>query len=515
MPGYAVTSFAAFIIIFAMGLITLCSGRKERINVTFAIFCFTWSIIAVLMFRMQISLSSAEAQKIAHFIPAMVMFTGLAVVHYILALTGYYRDLDKKVILFRLKTFLRLYLAVISVTSLIVIFTGLIIDRVVFHPLTGYSLIVKPYTSLIMLPFAFLEVIAYLILLKGIRSADEKPYRNFIINNFIGLILIKIAAIVFVILLPRFGVYVSAMAFDIFALLGFYFFAIMMRYQRLQIEAMNVNLELKVEERSRDLTTAHTKLVHSEKMAALGGFIAGATHEINNPVGAAQSMHDTLMRGFRMIRKRLDEILPEGPDEDEVLKKAAGMIDKADKVINSSNTRIEEILSRMRSFAMLDQADIQTVDVHDGIEDTLNLLSTRFEENNILIVKGYSIIPKITCNLRQINQVFLNVFTNAVEAIEKDGIITVLTGIDENFNWIRISDTGCGIPEENLQKIFDPGFTTHTMGIGTGLGLAISYQIIQDHGGRIEVMSQPGEETTFTIYLPINGKKKTGDTLAN
>ena len=507
MPGYAITSLIAFVIIFALGFSALFTGRKDRIDVTFAIFCFAWSVIAILMFRMQLSLSSAEAQKLARSIPVAAMITGLAAVHYILALTGYHRDLGKKIILFPLRTFLRLYLVVISITSVFIIFTGSTIDRVAFHPLTGYSLVVRPQASFIMLPFAFIEVIAYLILFKGIKQAEDKNQRNFIINNFIGLILIKVAAIVFLILLPRFGLYFSGFAFDIFALIGFYFFAIIMRYQRLQIEAMNVNLELKVEERTRDLANAHVKLVQSEKMAALGSFIAGVAHEINNPIGVARSMHDTLMRGFKMIRKRLEEVLPEGPDDDQVLKKAADMIGKADSVIKSSNTRIEELVSRMKSFAMLDQADLQSVDIHDGNEDTLNLLSARFDENDIRIVKGYSIIPKITCNPRQVNQVFLNIFTNAIEAIEHDGTITVLTGMDDLFVWIRITDTGCGIPEENRQKIFDPGFTTRTKGVGTGLGLAISYQVMKDHGGRIEVKSQPGKETSFIIYLPIDGKK--------
>ena len=503
MPAYAVTSLVAFLIIFALGIITLFSGKRDRTNVTFAVFCFAWSVIALLMFRMQISLSSAEAEKAAHLIPAMAMFTGYAAVHYILALTGFYRYPERKFVLFKLRTFMRFYLGVIIILSFIVMFTNLTIDRVVFNPVSGYSLIVKPQTSLVMLPFAFVEVIAYLILLKGIRISEDGNFRNFAFNNFIGLVLIKLAAIAFVIILPRLGVYVNTIAFDIFTLLGFYFFAIIMRYQRLQIESMNINLEQKVEERTRDLAKAHAQLVQSEKMAALGGFVAGVAHEINNPIGAARSMHDNLMRAVRKTKKRLEEILPEGPDDDAVLKKSSEIIEKADEVIKSSNARIEDIVARMKSFAMLDQADIQSVDIHDGIENTLNLLGTRLEDSSIEVVKGYSIVPKIKCNPRQINQVILNVLTNAVEAVEKEGTITIVTGMADENIYLKISDTGCGIPEENMDKIFDPGFTTHSRGVGTGLGLAICYQIIEDHKGKIEVNSTPGEETIFSIYLPI------------
>jgi signal transduction histidine kinase len=167
--------------------------------------------------------------------------------------------------------------------------------------------------------------------------------------------------------------------------------------------------------------------------------------------------------------------------------------------------RIIEIVKTLKSFAMLDEAELQKVDIHEGLEDTLKLIQHEISPS-IKIIKNYGNIPEISCFPAQLNQVFLNVLINAIQSIDDHGEIRIMTCRENDKVRVDIKDTGVGIPEENLKKIFDPGFTTKGVGVGTGLGLSICYQIIQDHKGEISVKSRVGDGTTFTIILPIDMK---------
>jgi two-component system, NtrC family, sensor kinase len=142
------------------------------------------------------------------------------------------------------------------------------------------------------------------------------------------------------------------------------------------------------------------------------------------------------------------------------------------------------------------------VDLHEGIESTLTLLEHLIKDR-IQVVKNYGELPKVQCYASQINQVFANVLTNAVQAIGDAGSITITTRQDGSWILIQVADTGVGIKPEHLERIFDPGFTTKGVGVGTGLGLSITYRIIENHQGSIHVESEPGRGTTFTLRLPI------------
>jgi signal transduction histidine kinase len=160
------------------------------------------------------------------------------------------------------------------------------------------------------------------------------------------------------------------------------------------------------------------------------------------------------------------------------------------------------IVRSLKNFARLDEAERKKVNIHEGIESTLSLLRHQLK-NRIRIVKCFGDIPEIECYPNELNQVFMNILVNAAQAIKHRGEITVKTWREGDRVKITISDTGVGIPPENLSKVFDPGFTTKGVGLGTGLGLSICYKIIQDHRGTIEGESSK-QGTTFTICIPLN-----------
>jgi len=256
-------------------------------------------------------------------------------------------------------------------------------------------------------------------------------------------------------------------------------------------------------ETNRELRQTQAQLVQSEKMASLGGLVAGIAHEINTPVGAMTSMHYTLVRAIAKLKEHLKETAPEAFESDPKLKSLFAMIDESNQVIRSGASRVAEIVRRLRSFARLDEAELKKVDVHEGLEDTLTLVHHEIK-HNIQVVREYGKLPLMSVFPSRLNQVFLNLLNNARQAIRDKGTITIKTWIEDKTANIAITDDGIGIPRENLSRVFDPGFTTKGVGIGTGLGLSICYQIIKDHRGRIDVESEVGKGATFTIRIPTN-----------
>lgn len=245
-----------------------------------------------------------------------------------------------------------------------------------------------------------------------------------------------------------------------------------------------------------ELKQTQAQLAQREKMASLGALVAGVAHEINNPLGAINS--NTSL--FKMIISQLksSEVIQKD-------RKIEEMIAKLD-FLNNTNIlaceRIVEIVKSLRNFARLDEAEYKEVNIHEGIENTLVLLNHKLK-NRIEVIKEYGELPMIKCYPSQLNQVFMNILSNAIDAIPDKGTIWIKTFIENEKVFIVIKDNGVGIKPEHINKIFDPGFTTKGVGVGTGLGLAITYNIIEKHHGKIYVQSQYGEGTEFTIELPI------------
>ncbi len=289
--------------------------------------------------------------------------------------------------------------------------------------------------------------------------------------------------------------------------------------QKKEIETINEELTRQKDELQKtleDLRQAQTQLVQSEKMASLGQLVAGIAHEINNPVNFISAGVESLSRNLDEIKQVLDiyhkvtvnNVVGKLTEIEELKKKieyqeAIREINKLIESIKNGTMRTTEIVKGLRTFSRLDEDILKTADIHEGIDSTLILLRNKYK-NRIEIEKNYGILPHIECYPGQLNQVFMNILSNAIDAIDNKGVIKISTSVFKKCIRISIKDSGYGIPENLKDKIFDPFFTTKGVGKGTGLGLSISQGIIEKHNGCIEVQSKSGEGTEFIISIPVS-----------
>lgn len=264
------------------------------------------------------------------------------------------------------------------------------------------------------------------------------------------------------------------------------------------------------------LEAAQSQLLQADKMASIGQLAAGVAHEINNPIGYIHSNLSTLERYLKDLMALLshyEQAEQQLPDSD-LKTHISGYKNEIDLTYLRQDlpalmaeskegiTRVKKIVQDLKDFSHVDEAEWIWTDVRKGLDSTINMVHNEIK-TKAEVVREYGDIPEIRCIASQLNQVFLNLLVNASHAIEHRGTITVATGQKDQEIWVRISDTGSGIKKENLARIFDAFFTTKPVGKGTGLGLSLSYSIIKKHQGRIEVDSEVGKGTTFTVWLPI------------
>ena len=263
------------------------------------------------------------------------------------------------------------------------------------------------------------------------------------------------------------------------------------------------------------------QLVHSEKMASLGHLAGGVAHELNNPAGFISSNMESLGKCAKELERlhTLYDSLPL-PTDCAALVKALKQEIRYERLIHDFSSiiadceegarRIHDIVLNLRTFSRLDEAEIKSIDIHEGIEATVRLLSQYYNSDQIKLKRDYSDLPMVECFAGQLNQVWMNLLTNAAQAIGSgQGEVCIETTRENGNAVVRISDTGNGIKAEDIQRVFDPFFTTKPVGEGTGLGLSISYGIVERHGGSINVKSSPGKGTTFTTLIPLNGSRVT------
>jgi signal transduction histidine kinase len=276
----------------------------------------------------------------------------------------------------------------------------------------------------------------------------------------------------------------------------------------------------RVSEYTQELKQTQSQLIQTEKMSSLGQMVAGIAHEINNPVnfiGGNIDYANKYIQDLTDLVTLYQEYYPNPPDaileriEDIELEFLREDLPKTLSSMKMGADRIREIVVSMRNFSRSDDGKMKSADIHEGIDSTLVILNHRLKQG-IQVIKQYGKLPAVECSPAQLNQVFMNVIGNAIDALEevKKGdkgysptiwISTEVTA--DNTVTVKIRDNGPGIAASFAQQIFDPFFTTKSIGKGTGLGLAISYQIVAKHQGKIEVNSQIGQGTEFVITLPV------------
>lgn len=271
---------------------------------------------------------------------------------------------------------------------------------------------------------------------------------------------------------------------------------------------------------NEQLSRAQQQLVQSDKLASIGQLAAGVAHEINNPIGYIFSNFTTLQGYLDQLFAMFDayesaEAQIAAPDVAAALRELRTRIDldflRADipSLMAESRegiVRVRHIVQDLKDFSRVDtNQEWVWANLHQGIDSTLNIVGNEIKYR-ATVLKEFGTIPDIECLPLQINQVIMNLVVNAAHAVgEQNGRISVRTGCDgEDGVWIEIADNGSGIPADILSRIFDPFFTTKPVGKGTGLGLSLSYGIVQRHGGRIEVNSEPGNGTCFRVHLPVH-----------
>ena len=291
-----------------------------------------------------------------------------------------------------------------------------------------------------------------------------------------------------------------------------------------QLATYNETLETQVKTRTQelenilmDLQLTQSQLMQSEKMSSLGQMVAGIAHEVNNPIGFvhvnlqyAESYLQLLINHIDLFHAQ-STVPIEIQDHAEVIELAFIQTDfpKLLASMRIGTSRIKEIVSSLRNFSRLDSVEIKASDLHEGLDSTLLILSHRLKrlpQTPIILEKNYGDLPLVNCFPGLLNQVFMNIIGNAIDALEAvdTAKITITSKHINNYAEIIISDNGWGIPEAVIEKLFDPFFTTKEIGKGTGLGLSISHQIVVDrHQGKLVCSSSP-EGTQFLIRIPTN-----------
>jgi signal transduction histidine kinase len=292
------------------------------------------------------------------------------------------------------------------------------------------------------------------------------------------------------------------------------------------------------EDELKKLQSSQAQVIHTTKLASLGQMVAGVAHEINTPLGFVKSNVEVvgdLLDDYRKLVTQYDAAVQYclqpvdlifGADKASLEKlvkhveEARRKLFEARKAVETSPllkdakellgdageglTQLSALVLNLKGFSRVDRDGMDMMDLNEGVDSALTIAQHQLRDR-VKVVKHLQPLPKVRCMASQMNQVFLNLITNAAQAIDGDGVLTIDSMADAHEVRISFSDTGCGIPDDVLPKIFDPFFTTKPVGEGTGLGLSIVHKIVKSHGGSIKVRTTPKKGTTFTVSLPVDG----------
>jgi len=306
----------------------------------------------------------------------------------------------------------------------------------------------------------------------------------------------------------------------VMTLFGFGAMAYLYRQAELFLRQREAALE-EAHKFAKELALAHDTLKQSqaqilqqEKMASVGQLAAGVAHEINNPMGFISSNLSSLAKYLERLAafiRTLEEKLPQDPPDEElaalrkqlkidyILEDAAHLVEES---LDGAG-RVKKIVQGLKNFSRIDQAERLAADINECLDTTLNIIWNELKYK-CEVKKEYGELPQTVCNPQQLNQMFMNLLVNAAQAIETKGEIRIKTWSDQDWIYTRISDTGSGIPQDKIKRIFEPFYTSKEVGKGTGLGLSIVYDIVvKNHHGDIQVESVEGKGTAFTVKIPV------------
>lgn len=274
---------------------------------------------------------------------------------------------------------------------------------------------------------------------------------------------------------------------------------------------------------NHQLAEAQNQLLQQDKMASIGQLAAGVAHEINNPIGFVSSNLNTLrqyVNGLLGLSEACDAVLAAPADaaasqamarkreeiEIEFLREDLPQL--LDECADGLG-RVKKIVQDLKDFSRVDHSDWAEADLNVGLESTLNVVRHEVKYK-AEVIRQLTPLPPVTCLAAQLNQVFMNLIVNAAHAIVDKGTITLLSGVEQDWAWVQVEDTGCGMSAETQRRIFEPFFTTKDVGKGTGLGMSLSFSIVQKHGGAIQVRSAVGQGTAIRVWLPVSGPQSLG-----
>ena len=513
MNIYSVPILISGILCTLLSVITWLLRRRESINRIFSFFTLALALDAFAFF-MWFQLGSVENintwMRIT-FSGGFVVPTGL--IFFFFAFTGYDKRMDVRVMGIKVRHFQISILLFIFVCMLLSLFTNLLI-RISETPRDISDFELGPI-GVTMFPL-YLGIFAYLYVMvfKSYRITENKPQKRFILLLALGTGVWLLFGYGGALLFPISSEVWNAISYLGTTVMAVFYFVAIVNYQSDKVHELNLNLERKVEERTQELyekndtlektlselKSAQSQLLQSEKMASLGQLVAGLTHEFNTPISTIRSVKNTKSKAIMKLQTALGNSAPDAAGRDHEIENVMEAILKADQLIDQGAERLDEIIKNLKNFIRLDEAEMKMADIHEGLESVLALI--KHDLANIDVMREYGEIPPFVHHPGRLNQVFLNLLMNACQAIEDKGRITITTSLKKNMAHVVIRDTGKGIKPDELESIFVPDFTTRSSVVRTSLGLSMCYQIIQEHRGKIEVESQLGKGSVFTVIIP-------------
>jgi len=494
-------ALVSLILHLVLAVTSLVNGR-QRAYVAFALLSSLLALISLGAVLMLEVLPTALDDPSERYLMFLVPLVFLASLYFVLALTGAARRPETRVLGISLRTYVLLAVLSIAAVQILIHWTPLLLIQSGPYPGFGSRAKAGPLLPLLLPVLVYLLAGPLALITGALRRTEPGPLRTLIEWSAAGVALIYIAAPSLVGVSLWLEMDGRPLIFVGYSLASVLFYIALARYQMARVLELNRELERRVEARTFSLHEAQVKLVHSEKVAALGRLAAGMSHELNSPVGALVSMADTLQRQTARLEQAINEQCPRPGTGGEVWRKGLDRLHRVHEMVGVAARRVSDALGRLRAFARLDQAQLQQADLHQCLDEALGL-ALQGHESRVKVERRLGTLPRIRCNPVQINQALFHVLENALEAMDNSGELQISTTVRDEYAVLSVRDTGRGIPEEDRVRIFEPGFTTKNRGIGSGLGLAISRQIMEAHGGRIRVEGDIASGAAVSLWFPL------------